>query len=83
MSSQELPNNLTERVARVLAEEVAPALQMDGHALEVVEVAHGVARLRITGACSGCPGTVMAIIAGIEAELCRRVPEVQYVELTV
>jgi Fe-S cluster biogenesis protein NfuA len=71
---------LKERVARVLAEEVAPALAMDGAGLEVVEVSDGVVRLRLSGACACCPGTVMAVITGIEQELRRRVPEVEYVE---
>ncbi len=72
--------SLKGRVARVLAEEVGPALAMDGTALEVVDVSDGVVRLRLGGICSGCPSTIMAVIAGIEQELRRRVPEVEYLE---
>ena len=36
--------DLKERVARVLTEEVAPALQLDGSALEVCDVSDGVVR---------------------------------------
>jgi Fe-S cluster biogenesis protein NfuA len=68
------------RVARILTEEVAPALAMDGAGLEVLDVADGVVRLRLGGTCSGCPSTVMAAIMGIEQELRRRVPEVEYLE---
>jgi Fe-S cluster biogenesis protein NfuA len=71
---------LTQRVARVLAEEVRPALQMDGGEIELLDVTDGVARVRLHGTCSGCPSTVMAIIMGIEQELRRHVPEVEYIE---
>jgi Fe-S cluster biogenesis protein NfuA len=73
---------LTDRVRRVLAEEVAPALEMDGVALEVLDVTDGVVRLRLGGACGGCPVTVMAIVRDLEHELRRRVPEVEYLELS-
>jgi Fe-S cluster biogenesis protein NfuA len=69
-----------ERVARALSEEIGPALQMDGTRIEVVEVSSGVAQLRLHGVCSGCPSTLMTVIMGIEQELRRLVPEVEYVE---
>lgn len=72
--------DLKARVARVLAEEVGPALQMDGAALEVLDVTDGVVQLRLHGGCGCCPSTVMALIAGIEEELRRRIPEVAYLE---
>ena len=80
MSNPPTPETLKERVARVLAEEVAPALEMDGAGLEVVDVANGVVRLHLGGTCSGCPSTIMAVINGIEQELRRLVPEVEYLE---
>lgn len=70
-----------EQVARVLAEVVAPSLGMDGNGLEVLDVADGVVRVRLHGACGSCPGSVMAIIMGIEQELRQRVPDVEYLEL--
>ncbi|HEV3260643.1 MAG TPA: NifU family protein [Gemmataceae bacterium] len=74
------PADLKERVARVLAEEVGPALQMDGADLEVLGVTDGVVQVRLHGACSGCPSTIMTVIMGIEQELRRRIPEVEYLE---
>ena len=73
-------DDLKSRVAKVLAEEVAPALEMDGTALELLDVSDGVARVRLRGGCGGCPSTIMAIILGLDRELCRRVPEISYVE---
>jgi Fe-S cluster biogenesis protein NfuA len=83
VSASEQPETLKERVARVLAEEVAPALDMDGTSVEVVDVTDGVARLRLAGTCSGCPSTIMAVIMGLEQELRRLVPEVEYIEAVV
>jgi Fe-S cluster biogenesis protein NfuA len=81
MTPADPTGSLPERVASVLAEEVAPALDMDGTGLEVIDVTDGVVRLRLGGACSCCPGSVMAIVHGIEAELRQRVPEVEYLEV--
>src|SRR5437763_1226110 len=76
------PNeDLKAQVARVLTEEVAPALQLDSQALEVCTVNEGVVQLRLGGVCSSCPSTLWAIINGIEHELRQRLPEVEYVEM--
>jgi Fe-S cluster biogenesis protein NfuA len=75
--------DLHDRVAKVLAEDVAPALQMDGGSIELIDVAGGVARVRLLGVCNGCPSTIMAVMMGIEEELRRHVPEVEYIEPVV
>ncbi len=73
--------NLKQRIQHIIAEEIAPALQMDGANIEVLAVDEdGVVRVRLLGGCSGCPGTVYAILMGIEEELRHRVPEVNYLE---
>lgn len=76
-----MPDDLKARVAKVLAEELAPALGMDGLELEVLDITDGVARVRLGGSCGCCPSSVMAILMGIEQQLHRRVPEIDYVEL--
>jgi Fe-S cluster biogenesis protein NfuA len=83
MSQSTEPSDLRSRVARVLSEEVAPALQMDGGDIELIDVAGCVARVRLLGVCNGCPSTIMAVMMGIEEELRRRVPEVEYIEPVV
>jgi Fe-S cluster biogenesis protein NfuA len=74
------PHELKERVAQVLAEEVGPALDLDGSAIEVLDVTGGVVQVRLSGACAGCPSTVMTLLMGLEHELRQRVPEVEYLE---
>jgi Fe-S cluster biogenesis protein NfuA len=71
---------LHHRVATVVRDHVLPALQMDGTAVEVVGVEGSVVQVRLTGACGHCPSSVRAVILGIEEELRRRVPEVEYLE---
>jgi len=73
--------DLKTRVARVLTDEVAPALQLDGQALEVCGVNEGIVQLRLGGVCSGCPSTLWAVVNGIEHELRQRFPEVDYIEV--
>lgn len=72
--------DLRGQVARIVAEEVLPALRMDGGGVEVVAVSDGVVQVRLSGTCGGCPSTVRAVLQGIEEELCRRVPGVAYLE---
>jgi Fe-S cluster biogenesis protein NfuA len=73
-------SELKTRVERVLAEEVGPALALDGAAIEVLDVTAGVVQVRLGGVCSGCPSTLMTVIMGIEQELRKHVPEVEYLE---
>jgi Fe-S cluster biogenesis protein NfuA len=76
------PNgDLRQRVAKVVAEEVAPLLGMDGGGIEVVAIENGVVQVRLSGTCACCPGSVQTIIMGIEQELHRRFPEVDYLEV--
>jgi Fe-S cluster biogenesis protein NfuA len=72
--------SLKERVAQVVRDEVLPLLQMDGGGVEVVGVHGGVVQVRLSGTCSGCPSVVQAVILGLEDELRRRVPGVEYLE---
>ncbi len=72
--------DVRERLRRVLVEEIAPALHLDGEAIEVLEVRDGVARLRLGSVCAGCPATTMSVIMGIEQELHRLLPEIEYIE---
>jgi Fe-S cluster biogenesis protein NfuA len=79
MSNENSPD-LKTRVARVVADEVLPLLRMDGAGVEVLDVSDGVVRVRLHGTCTGCPATIQAVIMGIEDELRKRVPEVEYLE---
>jgi len=71
---------LVQRVTDALSVHVGPALEMDGTLLEVLDVADGVARIRLNGVCGNCPSSIMLVVNGIEEELRKHVPEIAYVE---
>jgi len=73
--------NLRDRVEHALKNDIAPALLLDGNGIEVLEVANGIASVRLTGACAGCPATIMTIITSLEDELRKKVPEVEVLEM--
>ena len=60
---------------------IRPAVQSDGGDLELVEVtSEGIVRIRLHGACVGCPSSTMTLQVGIERNLRAHVPEVKGVE---
>jgi Fe-S cluster biogenesis protein NfuA len=62
-------------------EKVRPALQRDGGDVELVEVTEdGVVKVRLQGACQGCPMAQMTLQMGIERMIKEMVPEVKTVE---
>jgi Fe-S cluster biogenesis protein NfuA len=60
---------------------IRPALQADGGDVELVDVgANGVVKVRLKGACGGCPMSQLTLKMGIERILKKEVPEVTSVE---
>lgn len=72
-------NILREQVEKAL-ETIRPALQADGGDVELVDIEEGVVKVRLQGACSGCPMSAMTLQMGIERILKQQVPEVKAVE---
>ena len=71
---------LHDRVSEVL-DRVRVFLQRDGGDLELVEVTDdGVVRVKLQGACKGCPMSQITISRGVEAALKEEIPEVDHVE---
>jgi Fe-S cluster biogenesis protein NfuA len=72
-------NTVKPEVEKVLAT-IRPALQADGGDVELVDVVGGVVKVRLKGACNGCPMAAMTLKGGIEAALKERIPAVERVE---
>ena len=72
--------SLRARVAQVVADEIMPALEMDATGVEVVACDRGVVQVRLSGTCGSCPSSARAVVMGIEDELRKRIPEVEYLE---
>ncbi len=74
-----MSDNLIERVKKAL-DGVRPYLQSDGGDIELVEITpENIVKIRLTGACHGCPYSMMTLKAGVEKALMREVPEIREV----
>ena len=67
-----------DKVEEVL-NKIRPQLMMDGGNVELVEVSDGTVKVRLTGACAGCPMSTMTLKMGIEKILKQEIPEVKEV----
>ncbi|MBL8026783.1 MAG: NifU family protein [Fibrobacteres bacterium] len=59
---------------------IRPALQADGGDIEFVDLVDNVVKVKLTGACSGCPHAGMTLKAGVERTLRAKFPEIVRVE---
>jgi len=70
-----------EKKVREALEKIKPSLQAHGGDVELVEVtSDGVVKVRLTGACGGCPLSQMTLSMGIEKSLKEEIPEIKKVE---
>ncbi|MBL7073473.1 MAG: NifU family protein [Candidatus Omnitrophica bacterium] len=69
-----------EEKIRQAIEKVRPLLQRDGGDIEFVEVKENVVKVRLKGACSGCPMSQMTLKSVVEQTLKKEVPEIEKVE---
>jgi Fe-S cluster biogenesis protein NfuA len=74
-----MEEKIREKVEKAI-EEIRPNLQADGGDIELVDVENGVAKVKLKGACAGCPMSTMTIKWGVERFLKRNVPEITRVE---
>ena len=70
---------MKEKIETALAD-IRPSLQADGGDVELVDVENGIVRVRLTGACGGCPMSQMTLKQGIEAHIRKEIPEILSVE---
>jgi Fe-S cluster biogenesis protein NfuA len=70
----------TKKIEKVL-DEIRPSLQADGGDVEFVEVTQdGLVKVKLTGACHGCPMAEITLHQGIETYLKKQIPEIEGVE---
>ncbi len=71
---------MKKRVLEAL-DSVRGVLQADGGDVELVDIIEdqGVVKVRLTGACNGCPMAQMTLQMGIERVLKQQIPEVKQV----
>ena len=69
---------MRDRVEEVL-NKIRPALMRDGGNVELVDVNDGTVKVKLTGACAGCPMSTMTLKMGIEQILKKEIPEIKEV----
>ncbi|MBW1976147.1 MAG: NifU family protein [Deltaproteobacteria bacterium] len=69
---------MKEKVEKIL-NKIRPVLQRDGGDVELVDVEGTVVKVRLTGACHGCPMSQMTLKAGIEKIIKQEIPEITQV----
>ncbi len=65
-----------ERVEEVL-EMIRPALQRDGGDILLMGLEGSTVKVRLMGACSGCPSSTITLQMGVERAIRQRVPEIK------
>lgn len=71
--------SIKEKVVKVL-ERVRPYLQSDGGDIELIEVTDDLSvKVRLKGACHGCPYSMQTLKAGVEQAILKEVPEIKKV----
>jgi Fe-S cluster biogenesis protein NfuA len=69
---------MQEKVKEVL-DKVRPYLMRDGGNVELVGIEGGTVKVKLVGACAGCPHSTMTLKNGIERILKQEIPEVKEV----
>ena len=70
---------MTRETVEEVLDKIRPSLMSDGGNVELVDVTGGTVKVRLTGACGGCPMASMTLKMGIEQALKQELPEVEEV----
>jgi len=72
-------NSIKERVIKAL-ERIRPYLQSDGGDIEFIDITDDMSvKVKLTGACYGCPYSMQTLKAGVEQAVLKEVPEIKRV----
>ena len=74
-----MTNSVKNRVKKAL-EEIRPNLQADGGDLELIGIEKGIVKVKLKGACAGCPMSTYTLKRGVEQHLKNNVPEIVRVD---
>ena len=74
-----MSESVEKRVKDALAE-IKPQIQADGGDIDLVAIENNVVKVRLRGACVGCPMSALTLKAGVERIIKSKVPEIKSVE---
>lgn len=72
--------DLFRKVEEIIAE-VRPYIQSDGGDIELLKVEDAIVYVALTGACVGCPSSMVTLKHGVEARIREELPEIESVEM--
>ena len=73
-------DKIFDAVRQVVEQKIKPALASHGGDIELVDVKDGVVKVRLRGACLGCPMAGLTLKNGVEKDLKAAVPQIKKVE---
>lgn len=76
-------SDIVKQIKELISERIRPTIQEDGGDLEFVEYQNNIVRVRLQGACTSCPSSVVTLKNGIKNMLQFYIPEVADVEQVV
>lgn len=74
-----MSKTVEQKVQEALAE-IKPQIQADGGDIDLVAVENGTVKVRLRGACVGCPMATLTLKQGVERIIKSKVPEIRSVE---
>jgi Fe-S cluster biogenesis protein NfuA len=74
-----MEETVKDKVEKAL-KELRPQLQADGGDIELVGVQNGIVKVKMKGACAGCPMSTMTLQWGVENFLKKKIPGIVKVE---
>lgn len=74
-----MSESVEKRVEAALAE-IKPQIQADGGDIDLVAIENNIVKVRLRGACVGCPMSALTLKQGVERIIKSKVPEIQSVE---
>jgi Fe-S cluster biogenesis protein NfuA len=74
-----MSETVQKRVEAALAE-IKPQIQADGGDIDLVAIENNIVKVRLRGACVGCPMSALTLKAGVERVIKQKVPEIKSVE---
>ncbi len=71
---------MRDQIEKIL-EQIRPALRMDGGGIELIDIdeVNGIVKVKMQGACVGCPMSQMTLKMGVEAAICSAIPSIREV----
>jgi len=74
-----MKETVKDKVEKAL-KELRPQLQADGGDIELLGVENGIVKVKMKGACAGCPMSTMTLQWGVENFLKKKIPGIVKVE---